>query len=87
MMTENGDVHYYRHVTNEQGSVIESLRAERDELAQRVSELSAALELARERAEASHDAAHSLMAELDHYKLQNSQLTANMARIREAFDL
>jgi predicted nucleic acid-binding Zn-ribbon protein len=87
MMSESGDIHYYRTVTIEQGASLESLRAERDEMAQRISELSAALELARERADDKEDAAKSLMVELDHYKQQNARLLAHITRIREAFDL
>lgn len=86
-MTETGDIHYHRTVTIEQGAVIETLRAERDELVQRVSELSSSLEMARDRAALNEDAANSLMTELDLYKRHVSQLTSHITRIREAFDV
>jgi len=80
------DLHYHRTVAHEQGSHAEALRMERDELAQRVSELSAALELLREKVEIAEDAASSLNAELDHAKRQNMTLRAQIQRIRETFN-
>jgi len=86
-VTESSDdLHYHRTVAHEQGIQVEALRMERDELAQRVSELSAALELLREKVEITEDAAASLLAELNHAKRQNATLRAQIQRIRESFD-
>lgn len=86
MTGSSDDLHYHRAVAHEQGIQVEALRMERDELAQRVSELSAALELLREKVEIAEDAAASLLAELDHAKRQNTTLRAQIQRIRETFD-
>lgn len=86
MTGSSDDLHYHRTVAHEQGIHAEALRMERDELAQRVSELSAALELLREKVENAEDAASSLNAELDHAKRQNMTLRAQIQRIRETFN-
>jgi chromosome segregation ATPase len=81
------DLYYHAAVAVEQAKAADDLRLERDELQQRVSELSAAIELWREKSENLADAAASLAAELDHYKLKAAVLQSQIQRIHEIFEI
>lgn len=87
MTNSPDDIHYYRAVSMAQEATVEALRMERDELAQRVSELSSALEIMREKCANLNDSADSLLAELEAAKRENSGLQERIVRIREMFDL
>jgi len=79
------DSYYHRAVASEQEYALESLRMERDEQAQRIAELSSAIELLREKQADLADAAASLNTELDHYKRENARLRAQIAQVKAMF--
>ena len=87
MTDQASEIQYQRAVMMSQEASNEALRMERDELAQRVSELSTAIEILREKVEHLNDSADSLMAELTASKHENAKLTERIVRIREMFDL
>lgn len=85
MTVSTDDSYYHRAVASEHEYALESLRMERDEQAQRIAELSSAIELLREKQSDLADAAASLNTELDHYKRENARLRAQIEQVKAMF--